>query len=141
MGEQKREYSLRELADATVTLILNKDARDPLVESVQRFTQLEPAQISWEVIALRFFYARMAFMLNFAEWRPAIDTLHVAFFEAIQRANRSTNEEMAELENWLHSRISGYTEAFNSRTGSGERLWKLGSTFADIIEMSPEQKV
>jgi len=38
---------------------------------------------------------------------------------------------MAELENWMASRISDYTEAFNSASG-GDSVMKVGFKFAEF---------
>lgn len=133
MWPWKRRYSLEELAAVVVLLVRSEKSVNRLVEATQGATSLGRAELAWEVVVLCFFYARVAIMANLREYRPAIEVLHRVFFEALQRDRGMTETQMAELENWMASRISDYTKALNSAMQEGGDIpLRVGVKFAEF---------
>jgi hypothetical protein len=133
------ECTLEELAQFALGLVFREEFVDKFVEVVQKGSSLSAGQLSWEVIVLRFFYARGAIMQNLQDFRPAIDALHRMLFEAILKQVGSAG--MAEAEEWIESRISAYTEAFNS-TGDppADRILAVGSKFSEFLGLDKAVK-
>ena len=79
-------------------------------------------------------------MQNLKDFRPAIDVLHRMLFEAISK--QSETAEMDEIEDWIESRVSAYSESFNATTGepSADRILAVGRKFSEFIGLADTVK-
>ena len=138
----RRKCSLAELAAFCVALIFSEEVLAESEKGLRLCNPESPNRLSWELIVFRFFWARVGILANLHDFRPALDVLHLQFFEGIREANASvTRDDLASLEEFVHGRITEYERLFNETVGAGERLIKVGFQFGRFIGLGSESQV
>ena len=131
--------TLEELAQFTLGLVFRDEFVDTFAQVIQKTSPLSATALSWEIIVLRFFYARGAIMQTLQDFKPAIDAVHRMLFGAFLKQAGSAG--MAEAEEWIESRLSAYTEAFNSNAGRpADCILAVGRKFSKFVGVNEATK-